>query len=497
MHQTLRAAAIVAFALASIAGAAAQSAVRNLADPAQLEAYRNIVAKMKARPGKHAELLRTLSAAPRPAAGGATGGDPPAINILGLSTDDGSQIATTALVVPSPDVLNTNLTLALVAADGTIIDIGVKSSTDETPIILTVGPTENKSTGPLDVVAQVHVIYKTGGPADYYQTIKSAVYPDKVTNLAPIITKDATSNSWIQVCVDRATPSTAAAPACNYVFGSVPKPPGALVPVQGSIKYPGAIDVGTNGKPKNAEAMLVVLNGDLASGPCRYADVGARFLTDPHTKVTGDTLSWSLDPAVFASSCAEPNAFYTFALAVKVDVGGQPSWGTISNAVTGSTRTTIAVPRLQVAAGCIAAGTLVTLGDGTKKAIEQLKAGDELKSQSYTLKLAASAKGRESRIVTATTEGGQHVTLSLIHPVITTRGTVQARDLQLDDVLTTAAGKAKIVKLVQEVLPEPIEVFDLVLTPPPGSTQQGWTLFAGDLLVGDGAMKAQLMAARR
>jgi len=482
----------VPMTMATAADAQPAATVRNLADPAGLEDFKNVLKGVKAGPGRQSELLKTLSSL-APNAKAAIDPVPPPIDILGISTDDGSQVATTAIVVPTPDVLSTNLTLILTDADGTIIDINTKASDLETPITLTIGPGPNKAGGAVDAIAQVHIIYKSGGPGDFFATIKGAVFPSAVTNLAPLITKDAASNKWVQVCIDRATASTAKPPACNYVFGSVPKPPGVMVPVQGSIKYPGTIDTGSLGKPKNAQAMLIILNGD-SDGQCRYVDLGTRFLGDPNTKAAGDTLTWSLDPAVFASSCADAAAFYTFALAVKVDIAGKPSWGTISNAVNGSTKTSIAIPRLQIAAGCIETGTPVTLATGQTAAIETLKVGDALKSENYTLTLAAIATGYESRVVTVTTEGGEHVTLSLIHPVITERGPVQARDLHLDDELTTTSGKSKIVKLVQEVLAKPVQVYDLVLTPPPGTTQQGWTLFAGNLLVGDGTMKIQLAA---
>lgn len=475
------------------AGQHADGVAHNLADPGIRDVYDDAVKKLKPKSGVQSRLLEALKT--RPSAASASKKPAPPIKILGFSTSDGSQIATTAIVVPAAGTLSTSLTLSLSDSKGAIIDIGTQSSDGERPITLTIGPGTKEDAGPVDALARVHVIYETGGSDDFVVAINGAVFPENVVNRAPAVTKEAASNKWIEVCIDRATPTTASPPACNYVFGSVPEPPGALIPVSGSIKYPGAIDIDSNGRPANAEATLLIVNGD-AMGPCRYADIGSQLLADPNTKAVGDTLQWSIDPAVFAASCATTASFYTFALVVKVEVGGQPAWGTISNAVNASTATTIAIPRLRLTAGCIAAGTLVTLASGETKPVESLKAGDQIKSEIYDLSLAAIASGLKDKRVTITTEAGNILNVSLIHPVITERGPVQAQELRLGDTLTTIGGPVKIKSLLQEVLPEPVTVYDLVLTPPAGSATQGWTFYASGLLVGDGAMKVKLAAAK-
>lgn len=458
-------------------------------DKQAVAGFRALLLRSGFTPKTHAALYTALDKPPPLR----TVNTPPILlQVLGFGIGTGDTLSTTA-------VASTNgVQASLASLTTTLMDENYNPLTSSShdinnstqALTVTTQPVANPSGGPVTAVATFYGT-DSGGNAwgPYYVSGTSAAYPQQVLNTAP------TGTGTIQVCIDRTAGPGAKPAPCDAILASAVQPAGVLVPVAGSARFHGPIDVDANGKPAKASATLLVL--DPAAKPaCTPVNLGSQFLADPNTVVSGDTISWSVNPASFGTACPTDGRAYTFALALQVNVGGKPAWAAVNNIVTTGSTSMVAIPPLKVIVGCIAGGTQIAMEGGTTKAVEALKPGDKIKSGNGSLALAAIASAPQSRIVTVTADDGSSVQLSLIHPVVTARGTVQAQDLRLDDVLTTPTGTATVTHIDQQVLSHPLTVYDLVLTPAKLSAKQGSPLFAGGILVGDGAMKAALSQAK-
>lgn len=467
----------------------------DLDDPAQQRIYRDLLRRAGVK--EDSPLYRWTGSHRRPSAGdGSKVSGNQVFTLLGFGSDDaGESVSSGALYASDADVYKITLTLLVTDSDGAVVTSGTTEVTDRPSAVLNAPKGPNPQRMPLNALATASVLYKDGSHEVYYVSGDAASYPSKVDNQAPALNSAAPGNTDVQVCINRATAVGAPAPACNFVLAAVDSPPALQLPVMGSAVFDGNIDVDGTGKPSNASATLVMLAPD-GSSPCRIAELGAAFFNDPGTKVDGKTLSWSFDPLRFDNGCAIAAGAYSFSLAISVSVHGKPAWATVSSAIDGDTITTREIPPVQVVAGCIAKGTKVTLATGATRVVEQVKAGDKLKSQGDNLTVAAIASGAREESVTLTLASGQSVQVSTIHAIPTQRGIVQAQDLRLGDELTTGSGTSRVTRIVAQVLPTPLQVYDLVLTPAQVSQTQGSTYYAGGILVGDGAMKAALGKAK-
>lgn len=418
------------------------------------------------------------------------------LTLLGFGSDDaGKTVSSGALYVSDDDVYKITLTLMVTGPGGAVVASGTTEVTESPSAVVNVSGGENPEQRPLNALATASVLYSDGSHDVYYASGDVAGYPTRVENQAPALNAAAPDNTDVQVCINRATAAGAPAPACNFVLAAIDSPPPLQLPVAGSAVFDGDIDVDGSGKPSNASATLVMLAPD-GTASCRIAQLDDAFFDDPGTRVEGDTLSWSFDPLRFDNGCAIATGAYDFSLVVSVRVQGRPAWATVSSQIDEDTITAREIPPVQVVAGCIAKGTRVTLASGVARAVEQLKAGDRVQSEGGDLEIAAIASGMREASVTLTLAGGQSVQVSTIHAIPTQRGIVQAQELRLGDELTTSSGTSPVTRIVAEVLPEPLQVYDLVLTPARVSPKQGSTYFAGGILVGDGAMKAALAEAK-
>ncbi|UYB54251.1 hypothetical protein OCJ37_10110 [Xanthomonas sp. AM6] len=416
--------------------------------------------------------------------------------LLGFGSDDaGESVSSGALYASNADVYKITLTLLVTDSDGTVVTSGTTEVTDRPSAVLNAPKGANPQRMPLNALASASVLYKDGSHQVYYVSGDTASYPTKVDNRAPALNSAAPGNTDVQVCIDRATAVGAPAPACNFVLAAVDSPSALRLPVIGSTLFDGDIDVDGTGKPSNASATLVMLAPD-GSSPCRFVELGEDFFSDPGTKVDRKTLSWSFDPLRFDNGCAIAAGAYSFSLVISVSVQGKPAWATVSSVVDGDTVTTREIPSVQVVAGCLAKGSKVTLATGATRVVEQLKVRDKLKSQGGNLTLAAIASGTREESVTLTLASGQSVQVSTSHAIPTQRGIVQAQDVRLGDELTISSGTSRVTRIVAQLLPTPLQVYDLVLTPAQVSQTQGSTYYAGGILVGDGAMKAALTKAK-
>lgn len=107
----------------------------------------------------------------------------------------------------------------------------------------------------------------------------------------------------------------------------------------------------------------------------------------------------------------------------------------------------VGIPYVSVRWGCFAADTRLTLQDGREKCVCDIHAGDCLRTASgSSVKVTGMLVGAEKELVTIETEQGSLLRVSKTHPVITTDGIRQARDITTKDQILNAAGKPEPVK---------------------------------------------------
>jgi hypothetical protein len=465
----------------------------DLSDPQELAGYQALLRKIGATREDHPAHFAVPDAAGAKRAAEPDGD--PSIDILGFATDDaGATVGSTALVrFQGEPLLQATLSLAVLNAQSKVISNGSKNLVSGPSwLAVTADPKLNPGAGSVTAVATVSGVTKTGAPmGPFFTSIKAESFPIHLDNNAPT----APAPGPVQVCINRTQGTGSPAPACDAILASAQDTPGLLIPVAGSAQFPADIDLDPDRKPAGAQAILLTL--DASDRPaCASADLSDAFFAHPNTVVRGGHLAWSMSPATFGLDCPTDGRVYHFALSLRVNVVGKPAWATVTSLASAAATSTVAIPPLKVTAGCIAAETPITMGSGKAKMVNKLNVDDTVKSAKGALTLVAIASALQSRTVTVTFEDEakvHSVTLSLIHPVVTARGIVQAQNLRLDDQLTTLKGQAKVTRIDQQVLPKPVQVFDLVLMPETGSAEQGSTLFAGGILVGDGAMKANLL----
>ena len=152
-----------------------------------------------------------------------------------------------------------------------------------------------------------------------------------------------------------------------------------------------------------------------------------------------------------------------------------------------------------VAYGCVAEGSLVTLADGTTRAIEEVRIGDRVRPAPHAAALTVVKhtdgveRGDMVRIVTAS---GHRLLLTETHPVLTDQGAVSAGAVRAGTILVTVDGAAKVTRVTRE--PFDGMVWSLELGRPDGSVADGDTTFiANGLVVGDSRMQQRVERAER
>jgi hypothetical protein len=139
---------------------------------------------------------------------------------------------------------------------------------------------------------------------------------------------------------------------------------------------------------------------------------------------------------------------------------------------------------------CLAAGTLIQMSDGTKKAIELLNAGDQVKSSGGDVQVvqATLAQPHWGDVLVVSTQKGYSITCSRTHAMVTPSGTVQAGSLAVGMPIFTTSGVDTVASITTRQQ-QGDGLFNLWLAGPKGQT----VFYANDFLVGDYQMQVALL----
>ena len=290
-----------------------------------------------------------------------------------------------------------------------------------------------------------------------------------------------------------------------------------LVPVKGSIAY--ASKIVTPFTAANSYASMFLVSRKSGGGP-HYTLPGN--LTQAFTpSADGKSMTWSWGQAQFAS--ADPfatNEYVDIVMTFGVTTANSPNMvyafvSSATNVVAGPS--TEKLLPLQFATGCLAAGTLVTLADGSVCAIEALRPGDRVRSGivAAPLTVGSTSSGPEPNpLVWLRTDGGLELMLTEGHPLLLARAdaatgaaagadvaagaVVVADELRLGDELLTLAGAQRIVALARR--PYGGLVWNMKLGTAEELARAGaehGSFYAGGVLVGDARLQVAEDARRK
>lgn len=213
------------------------------------------------------------------------------------------------------------------------------------------------------------------------------------------------------------------------------------------------------------------------------------FSLMPTATAAGNAINFGLSPWV-----ADTRTFFTARVTVTFqDPQFGIGWSSILSSTTPNNDPTDGVTFIKPIVyvwHCLAAGTMVTLADGTAKAVENCDSGDVVRSGSTTRKvLATLAQPHWGTVLTVALSNGATITCSGTHPFLTPAGAVQASALAVGNTVSVAGGTST-VRGIQSSQQSGQPLYNLWLDP----AAAGQTVFlANGIVVGDYQMQVALV----
>ena len=314
-----------------------------------------------------------------------------------------------------------------------------------------------------------------------------------ITNTAPVDTKNV---GYIKVCLVRSDSD------CSYTFPQVNGKWIVEMPLSGSATFSEAIKTDSTGAPVSPAYSVAIYYPDVGGGCTMPNTAFASQVT-----INGATATWNANPGVFGPVCSDIPGGVTVDVVYQLVMGFQGVTGSpLLASVTSEQGSTVAnvyrTEPMEFVYGCLAPGTLITLADGTSRAIEKIAVGDRLRGlDGRGLEVTSYTKGPETkRLFTIITADGKSVRMTEAHPVPLADGTVkQAHKLLVGDRMSTAAGPVAITKLTEAAYSG--DVWNLAVGGPQQSKATldtaSHAFFANGLLVGDARAQAHYSRRQR
>ena len=321
---------------------------------------------------------------------------------------------------------------------------------------------------------------KNGNIGQGVHSLRANSYPVTVINDFPV-DSNKLSQDLILICLYRTVSGK-----CDY-WRNESSPWPVQFPIKGSITYSDTIEQPFTTTNSFAYINLVDENG---GGGCEYTQIN-NFFNSATIGQDQKTLSWDISLANFGNACSGNMNPVIYTMYVEVTVKGKAVGYTISsakNVVPGRNATKLST--MEIAYGCLAAGTEISMADGTLRKIEDVLVGEQvLTRDSASLTVTNTVVGREDQMYRITTEEGMMVMLSDEHPLPTGDGIKLAKELEIGEVIQHQQGTSTISDI--ELIDFPSEfVFNLYVNTPENDISLDNRLFyANGILVGDNAMQ--------
>lgn len=270
-------------------------------------------------------------------------------------------------------------------------------------------------------------------------------------NQAPV---DVNGNGTIKICIVRTDTD------CDYKSTSTGGQFIVQFPIQDTFSIPVNFD-SLSVQRSRGMATVTITQPDAGSGG--GCTLPANFDFWAGVQISGSTMSWNFNPGPFSNPngasvpCFPSNSNVVYDLQVlTLGVDGSYWFGevkTTTNPPPPPPPGRANLVPMVVAYGCVAAGSRVTLADGSTRAIEEVRVGDRVLPARGARPLAVTARTdgvERGEMVRLTLEGGASLLLSETHPVLTDHGPVMARDVGVGAVLRTAGGTGRVARVGRE-----------------------------------------------
>lgn len=276
-----------------------------------------------------------------------------------------------------------------------------------------------------------------------------------------------------------------------------------LMPLQGSMKFLYPIAPLNANNPK-LEFYLARKEGGMSELKATNVQQYLKYFSiDPSdsTKLNfslmatgttaGGAINFGLSPWV-----ADTSTYFTCRITVNFNNPqfGQ-GWSSILSTTTNNPKPVLGLTYIKPVVyvwHCMVEGTLITMADGSTKPVETLDSGDVVRSGGTTRKvLATLAQPHWGTVYTIHLHGGQNLTCSGTHPVMTPGGAVQASTLQAGQQVLTDGGTGTVANITTYEQ-QGQGLFNLWLDP----TSAGQTIMvANGIVVGDYQIQVALIEA--
>ena len=424
----------------------------------------------------------------------------PLVNVAYLGVEPGGTTVTAQGIVTLPNMAAT-MTCTLTIVDN-ISGQQISTSTIPAQYNITTQTVEATGTlpqpaGDVDITATLTTQYLPAGATEAKQTVAyakllGAIAVQSITVLNPNHNAHPTRD-YIKVGLNR-TPQQVSDCDYYYSYGT----DGNLQPIVG---------LQVNGSAQLVSGFTVSSNPNF-NGSCilmRRSGTGAgATLAFPSDQIpslcngAGNTVNWNIGPDWFLGAPWNQGDIIDldFTLNFNITPGGTTfvRVTSVPQAVTPPSNIASIAP-MQFVWGCVAAGTLVRMADGSQRAIETLKIGERVADgHGHSLRIAEVWRGRESKpLYRLATASGAEVLVTDEHPLPTPAGVVLARDLAPGMMVTTVAGNEPLAMVELVSFDGPVVNLDLL--PDDAASladidDDAITAFvAGGILVGDNRMQ--------
>lgn len=149
---------------------------------------------------------------------------------------------------------------------------------------------------------------------------------------------------------------------------------------------------------------------------------------------------------------------------------------------------------------CVAAGTKILLADGKSMKIDDITGGEKVKigpkGEVFTV-VDTFGTNKEAEVLAVTTKNGRELLITDMHPVLTTKGLVAARDLVAADQLLTDEGASRIKSIKRRKYSGLVYGFSVGNTPEEVKrfTSDNTCYYANGILIGDNRVCVEYVAA--
>jgi hypothetical protein len=148
---------------------------------------------------------------------------------------------------------------------------------------------------------------------------------------------------------------------------------------------------------------------------------------------------------------------------------------------------------------CVAAGTQILLADGKSMKIDDIKGGEKVKigadGEVFTV-VDTFGTNKEAEVLVLTTKSGHELLITHMHPVLTKKGLVAARDLVAGDQVLTEDGASRVKSIKTRKYSGMVYGFSVGATPEEieSFTNDNTCYYANGILIGDNRVCVEYVA---